>query len=618
MIVIERLNCPAESCYTQGVTRGVLRLAREERRMPINQMTIKLAGEAGQGVESGGAGFGKAMARGGLHIYGLQDYMSRIRGGHNFYQVRVSEQPLHCHEDEVHLLLAFNRTAVDEHLRELVPGAGIIHDTAVKVEAAQLAARGVQDFELPLVKIAEEVGGHRVMMNTAAIAAAAGVTEYDFDRIADVIATNFRRKGPQAVESNLRVARAAYDQARQRYAAGYAWKLRPVVGAPERMVINGNQALAFGALVAGCKFISTYPMTPASTITEWLAAKAAKFGIVQKQTEDEIAAILFAIGASHAGVRAMTATSGGGFCLMVEALGLAGMTETPLVVVDAQRGGPSTGLPTRTEQSDLEFVLHASHGEFPRIVLSVGTPVECFHTAIRAFNLAERYQTPVIILTDMLLSNTARTYEKDLFPVENVVRDRGQYLDYRALEQYTGEYQRHRPTETGISPRAVPGHPNAVYITTGDEHTSFGYITEDAQVRKEQMEKRMRKLEAAARELELPRWIGPADAELTLMTWGSTFGAVREAIDLLNADGIRANLLYFTDIFPLPEDALEAELRKARRLVDVELNYTGQLANVVRKLTGVKAHHKILKYTGRPFSPQEVAARVKAEVMVRV
>lgn len=586
--------------------------------MPTNAMTIKIGGEAGQGVESGGAGFARALARGGLHVYGLQDYMSRIRGGHNFYQIRVSEQPLHSHEEPVHLLLAFDRVTVDEHLAEIVPGGGLIHDPSVKVDPAALDAAGVQDFELPLIKIAEEQGGHRVMMNTAAIGAAAGVTEYDFERVADVVATNFRRKGPQAVESNLRVARAAYDYARERFASGYQWKLRTVPGAPQRMVINGNQALAYGALVAGCKFISTYPMTPASTITEWLAAKAAKFGIVQKQTEDELAAILFAIGASHAGVRAMTATSGGGFCLMVEALGLAGMTETPLVVVDAMRGGPSTGLPTRTEQSDLEFVLTASHGEFPRIVLAVGTPVECFETAIRAFNLAEKYQTPVIILTDMMLSNTARTYEKDLFDVQHVVRDRGALLDYQAIEQLAGEYRRHEPTPTGISARAIPGHPNAVWITTGDEHTVHGYITEDEEIRNQQMEKRMRKLELAAQDLRLPTWYGPENADLTFVGWGSTYGPIREATDRLNAEGLSTSFLYFTDIFPLPEEPLTALVNPPRRLVAVEQNFTGQLANVIRKFTGRKVDHRILKYSGRPFSPEEIVARVKSEVMARV
>src|SRR3954447_14264986 len=302
--------------------------------MPRNRMQIMVGGEAGQGVESGGAGFAKALARGGLHMFGLPDFMSRIRGGHNFYLVRVSEEQVWAQEDGVQLLLAFNTEAVELHLDEVVPGGGIIHDTAIKVDAARLAERGVKDFELPLIKIAEETGGNKIMMNTAAMGATAGITGLDFERIADIIRTNFRRKGDKVVDSNLAVAKEAYDLAAERYAAGYEWTLAAIPGAPQRMQINGNQAIAMGALAAGCRFISTYPMTPASTITEWLASHAARFGIVQKQTEDEIAAILMAIGAAHAGVRAMTASSGGGFCLMVEALGLAAMTETPLVIAE--------------------------------------------------------------------------------------------------------------------------------------------------------------------------------------------------------------------------------------------------------------------------------------------
>ena len=380
------------------------------------------------------------------------------------------------------------------------------------------------------------------------------------------------------------------------------------------MMMNGNQAIAMGALAAGCKFISTYPMTPASTITEWLAAHAARFGIVQKQTEDEIAAILMAIGAAHAGVRAMTASSGGGFCLMVEALGLAAMSETPLVIAEVQRAGPSTGLPTRTEQSDLEFVLYASHGEFPRIVVAPGTIEQCFEAGHRAFNLAEQYQTPVVILSDLFLSNAVRTVDMDAIDFNSVTIDRGELLDYAALDNITEEYVRHRPTESGISPRAIPGHPNAVYITTGDEHTAVGHNTEESDDRIEQMDKRMRKQDRVAREMRLPEWYGPANAEVTLVGWGSTFGALREAVDLLNAQGTSANFLQFVDIFPLDEDRITAELAKIRRMIVVEQNFTGQLAHVLRGLTGRKADKKINKYDGRPISPDEVVAAVMREV----
>lgn len=580
----------------------------------INRFQVRLGGEAGQGVESGGAGFARAVMRAGLHCFGLQDYMSRIRGGHNFFQVRVGEQPLYTFDDELHLLLAFNKETADLHWHDLVEGGGILHDSTVAVPNGELRDRGIRDFSMPLTKIAEQEGGHKIMMNTAAIGAMAGLTDFPFEWIANVIESNFKRKGADTVNSNLRVADVAYRDAQEQYGADFPWKLHAVPGAPKRMLMNGNQALAMGALAAGCKFISTYPMTPASTITEWLAAHAARFGIVQKQTEDEIAAILMAIGAAHAGVRAMTASSGGGFCLMVEALGLAAMTETPLVIAEVQRAGPSTGLPTRTEQSDLEFVLHASHGEFPRIVIAPGTIEQCFEAGHRAFNLAETYQTPVIVLSDLFLSNALRTIDLDAIDFQQVRIERGDLLDYAALDRLADEYVRHRPTESGISPRAIPGHERAVFITTGDEHTAEGYNTESAEDRNEQMDKRMRKLERAAQEMRPPSWYGPERADITLVGWGSTYGALREAADRLNASGISTNFLQFVDMFPLDEARITAELAKIQRMIVVEQNYTGQLAHVLRGLTGRKADRQINKYDGRPISPDEVVTAVTREV----
>jgi 2-oxoglutarate/2-oxoacid ferredoxin oxidoreductase subunit alpha len=582
----------------------------------VNRFQVRLGGEAGQGVESGGAGFARAVMRAGLHCFGLQDYMSRIRGGHNFYQIRVSENPLYTFDDSLHLLLAFNKETADLHWHDLMEGGGILHDAAVKVPADEMADSGIRDFWMPLTKIAEQEGGHKIMMNTAAIGAMAGLTEFPYEWIANVVESNFKRKGGDTVKNNLRVAEVAYRDAQEQYGVDFPWKLKAVPDAPKRMLMNGNQAIAMGALAAGCKFISTYPMTPASTITEWLAAHAAKFGIVQKQTEDEIAAILMAIGAAHAGVRAMTASSGGGFCLMVEALGLAAMSETPLVIAEVQRAGPSTGLPTRTEQSDLEFVLYASHGEFPRIVIAPGTIEQCFEAGHRAFNLAEVYQTPVIILSDLFLSNAVRTVEIDAIDFKQVKIDRGDYLDYAALDKLGGEYVRHEPTESGISPRAIPGHENAVYISTGDEHTAVGHNTEEADDRNEQMTKRMRKLERAAREdMRLPIWYGPDDAEITLVGWGSLYGALREASDLLTAQGTKTNFLQFVDMFPLDEDLITAEIDKIKRMVVVEQNFTGQLAHVLRGLTGRKADKKINKYDGRPISPDEVVEAVMREVV---
>jgi 2-oxoglutarate ferredoxin oxidoreductase subunit alpha len=582
----------------------------------INDFSLKIGGEAGQGVESSGAGFAKALARAGLWIYGLQDYMSRIRGGHNFYQVRVSDHEIWTFRDAVHMLLPFTPEAVERHWREIVPGGAMLYDSALKFDTAPLEAAGVKLFALPLLKIAEEQGGSRIMMNTAALGAVAGITEFAFEYIQDIIETNFKRKGPKVVEGNLKVARYAYEAGRDQFAAQYDWKLVARPG-PQRMVINGNQAIALGAIAAGCRFISGYPMTPATSILEYMNSKAHQFNIVAKQTEDEISGILAAIGAAHAGVRAMSATSGGGFSLWAEALGFAGCTETPVVLVDAQRAGPSTGLPTRTEQSDLAFVLHASHGEFPRIVLTPGTIEECFYQAARAFNLAEKYQCPVIIMQDLTQSNSIRSIDKDRFDFSQIRIDRGALLTAEELDRIQ-DYRRHLVTPDGISPRATPGHPNAVYVTTGDEHTEYGYITEESDIRRAQMEKRMRKLEVAAREMRLPERYGVSDAEITFVGWGSTYGAIREAVDVLNADGTRANMLHFMEVWPLDWTRVCALLDEARSLVLVEQNFTGQLGNLLRTYTGKTMDKKILKYDGRPISTDEIVAAVRGEVREEV
>ncbi len=585
--------------------------------MPIvNDFTLKIGGEAGQGVESSGAGFAKALSRAGLWIYGLQDYMSRIRGGHNFYQIRVHDREIWTFRDTIHLLLPFTAEAVERHWRELAPGGAMLYDRALKFDDAPLRAHGVQLFAMPLLKIAEEQGGSRIMMNTAALGAVAGITEFDFAYIEDIIESNFQRKGEKVVQGNLRVARFAYDAGREQFAGEYEWKLAPRPG-PQRMIVNGNQAIALGAIAGGCRFISGYPMTPATTILEYLNSKAHQFNIVAKQTEDEIAGILAAIGAAHAGARAMTATSGGGFSLWAEALGFAGCTETPLVLVDSQRAGPSTGLPTRTEQSDLAFVLHASHGEFPRIVLTPGTVEECFTQAARAFNLAERYQCPVIIMQDLTQSNAIRSIDKNRFDFAAIHVDRGALLTAEELERID-DYRRHLVTSDGISPRAVPGHPNAVYVTTGDEHTEYGFITEESDVRRAQMEKRMRKQDVAAQEMRLPERHGPADADVTFVGWGSTYGAIREAVDVLGADGLSANMLHFMEVWPLDWDQVKNMLEQAHSLVLVEQNFTGQLGNLLRSYTGVTMDKKILKYDGRPISADEIVAAVRGEVREEV
>ncbi|MBI5955488.1 MAG: 2-oxoacid:acceptor oxidoreductase subunit alpha, partial [Chloroflexi bacterium] len=472
--------------------------------------------------------------------------------------------------------------------------------------------RGILAFPVPLGKIVKDAGGTRAMVNTAALGAATGLTGYDFSKVASVIEDNFRRKGQDVVDLNLKIAQAALDYVRTTFASSFDYRLEPVSG-PPRMVINGNQAFCLGALAAGCKFVAAYPMTPSTTIIEFMSVRAARYGIVTKHTEDEIAAVCMAIGAGHAGVRAMASTSGGGFSLMVEALGLAGMTETPVVIVEAQRPGPSTGLATRTEQGDLLFLLHASQGEFPRIVLAPGTVEQCYEAGIRAFNLAERYQTPAIVISDEFLAGAIRSVEREAFDLSEATIDRGQILSDAELDTLDGPYRRYQFTGSGISPRAIPGHPKAVYPATSDEHDEEGHITEEADIRTRMVEKRMRKLEAARQEMRAPETYGSPEADITFLAWGSTYGPLREAVDVLNRSGRKANLVHLVDIWPFPGEKVVASLSRAKYIVDVESNYSGQMASLLRMHTGIVVNARILKYDGRALSPDYILAHLPEE-----
>lgn len=582
--------------------------------MSVAELTLKLAGEAGQGVESSGAGFARALHRAGLHVFTWSDYMSRIRGGHNSFAIRVSaSRPVGAPTDRVHLLLAFDEASVEAHLAEMEPGGLFLLDEPLARLVPRVEAAGVQGLAAPFSRIAEEAGGSKVMANTAALGMAAALMGVGLESIEGVIQENFgRRKGSGVAEANLRVARAGYDFALSNWKGRFRWPL-PATRADGRraILINGNQALGLGALAGGCRFIAAYPMTPASSLYEWLTAQANRYGMVSKQAEDEIAAITMAIGAAYAGARAMTATSGGGFSLMVEALGLAGMAEVPVVVVLAQRPGPSTGMPTRTGQGDLLFSLHASQGEFPRIVLAPGSQEECFEVGVRAFNLAERYQCPVIVLTDGFLANSFKSSPEASFDVAGVTIDRGEWLSPEELERLPGPYARYKVTPSGISPRALPGLPAAVQLACSDEHTELGHFEdEDAQNRVVQQSKRMRKLEAARAEMRPPQRYGPEEAEITLVGWGSSKGAIEEAVDRLQAEGVSANALHFVDIHPFPRSAVEA-IEAVRYLVVVEGNYTGQFARLLRAETGRKADEVITRDDGRPITPGYILARLE-------
>jgi 2-oxoglutarate ferredoxin oxidoreductase subunit alpha len=511
-------------------------------------MTIRIGGAAGDGVECSGYGFCRTITRGGLYVCGLPDHYSRIRGGHNSFSVRISDEPLYAHEDPVHVLLALTAETIPRHRDRIAEGGAIVYDTALDVPAGDFSGDDIRFIGVPMSTIAEEAAGTILARKTVALGFASGLTGFDLAPLQSVGHENFARKGQAVVDGNLAAIEVGYEEGLKQ-ASGFPHKLRSIPDAPPRIAINGTAAFALGALAGGCGFAAGYPMTPGSPVLHWLAADGDRYGVVVKHTEDEIAAINGAIGAAHMGARAMVPTSGGGFSLMVEAVGLARMTETPAVIYNTQRPGPATGLPTRQEQGDLLFTLRASQGEFLRFILAVATHEDAFVAGWRSFNLAEKYQTPAIVLSDHYVAVAVRTLEADALEFDAFQIDRGALLRREDLDGLEEPYQRFRATETGVSPRALPGHPKAVYVVTGNEHDERGAISEEPAIRTAQVDKRMREMAGMASEMSGPALYGPPEAETTLVCWGSTYGPAREAVDRLNAGRAgRANLLCFADL----------------------------------------------------------------------
>lgn len=571
-----------------------------------NDITLRIGGEAGMGLESSGAGFAQALVRGGLHIFGVPDFYSRIRGGHNFFTLRAAREPLYAIADPVHLLLALDMETIRRHIADVVPDGAVVYDSKDALPDT-FKRDDVRFIPAALTDLARDIGGLELMRNTLALGIAAGLLEFDLSYVESILRDNFARKGEDVVTSNLDVIRAGADLAAE-YKADYPFRLHAIPDAPQRIMLNGTQAFSMGALAGGCRFVAGYPMTPGSPVLIWFAQHGAQYGAVAKHVEDEISAINMAIGAAVMGARSLVPTSGGGYALMVEATGFAGISETPVVIYNAQRPGPATGLPTRTGQADLLFMLHAAQDEFPRMILAPGTLEEAFHLGWHAFNVAERYQTPVIVLSDQFLADAFRSLEADALDFDAVTLDRGALLTDADLDALTERYQRYRITESGISPRALPGHPNAIWVTESNEHDEYPRIVENAQNRIDQQSKRMRKAIPMAEDVPAPTWYGPEDASLTLICWGSTYGPAREAVDRLNAQATgAANLLNFSGLEPFPPTA-EVELRKARKSIVVEGNYTGQLEFLIRARTGLAVDGHIHRFDGRPFRPEFILA----------
>lgn len=578
------------------------------------RLSIMIGGEAGFGIATSGDILARAYARCGLGIAAYSEVPSLIRGGHNSFQLCLSTGEVDSIWEGVDFLIAFDRTSVDEHLAEVVPGGTIVFDgDELQLDSATLGRSDLRLMPVPLLALAKEHGAGVLMRNTVALGVAIALSRYDFEVLGKVLADQFRAKGDKVVGENVASAQAGFDYVMEHYPKELIRGLEGhICGAPRR-VMTGNHALALGALRAGMTVYTGYPMTPASPLLHWLVTKEEEFGIVAKQTEDEISAICMAIGASAAGARAMTGTSGGGFCLMTEALGLAGSAEVPLVVVEGQRPGPSTGLATRNEQADLFFVIHASQGEFPRAVLTPGDNEECFNAATLAFNLADRYQTPIIILGDRLVLEGTRDSAgcEDL----DVTVDRGKLLVGEKARAHNDEhgFKRYQVTPDGVSPRAALGSGGVVVTYNGNEHNEYGDTEEDAANRTAMVEKRMRKLEGLRREVPPPVRHGPEKPEATLVGWGSTKMPALEALRMLELEGAthRVAYLHFPSVWPMDRDAVREKLEAGGRLVAVESNATGQLAELLARETGVRIADRVLRYDGRPITPQQIIRGLK-------
>lgn len=573
--------------------------------MAVSEFVWKIGGEAGYGIMLTGRIFAKACTRSGLNVYAYSEYPSLIRGGHNVMSIRVSNEQIYSPVKTVNILVALNKETIDKHQKYLAPSGIIIYDSDEIKEKISFR-KDISVVPVPMQELVKQVQGVKIMRNIVGLGATASLINLDLKILEQTIISAFggKHKTIEIVQKNLKALKHGYEFIRNNFKKESPYKLNRNRNQTGRIILDGNEAITLGALKAGCKFYAAYPMTPATSILHELAALEREYGLIVKQTEDEISAINMTIGASYAGVRAMCATSGGGFCLMTEGLGLAGITETPIVVVNAQRPGPSTGLPTRTEQGDLRFTIHASQGEFPRVVIAPGDIDECFHETFNAFNLAEKYHLPVIILTDKFLA--ASYVSTKSFETKNlkVIRE--------SFAKTLGKnYLRYAFTNSGISPRSVPGEKGGIFIATGNEHNPYGHISENPENRTKMVDKRSRKLEKLMKELPEPKLYGSKNAKLTIVSFGSLKGPILEAIKILDKEKIKVNYLHFSYVYPLKIKTLQQTAKKTKKLLLIEQNSTAQFRSLIKEHALIDIPNTLLKYDGRQLTPEEICERVR-------
>ena len=573
----------------------------------FDSISLAIGGEAGQGIATPGDILARIFVRRGLHLNTYNAYQSIIRGGHIFLYVRVSDEEIHTHGDKLDLLVCLNQDTMDRHLQLMGPGTRVLYngDTVKPGEAAD----GVQLCPLPVSQLNKS--RNRLVLNTMAVGAAMSLLRLDFGILEESLNLRFQRQGQAVIDQNVEVALAGYDYAKATFES---FPGNVPTGAKPLAVWSGNDALAMGAAAAGIKFYAAYPMSPASGILHWMAQNARNLGIMVRQVEDEISVANMVIGAAHVGCRAMCATSGGGFALMTEAVGSAGMMEIPAVFVDVQRAGPSTGVPTKTEQGDLWQVLGASQGDFERFIVAPKNSLDCFNTMPELFNLIDKAQCPGIVVSDLLIAEGRYSIDPDLLDMHPKI-DRGELITEAASPN---GYKRYKDTDTGISPRALPGLEGYVHVVATDEHDEDSTLISDEftnpHKRRKMVEKRGRKFETVVKDIEPPELEGPEDAQVTLVGWGSTYGVIKEAVALLKEQGVMVNQLPIKWIVPFHGEAIVEILSRSKQVIVVENSYSGQFYRYMRSETGLSVDGHIRKYDGEPFMPHHIVDGVLEQV----
>lgn len=565
----------------------------------------KIAGFAGEGIKIAGLIFSKTCFKHGLYVHGYTEYPSLIRGGHNTFQVLASSEQTLAPQTQLNLLVALNQNGLKKHQAELNKQSLILTDAQLNQDFLKNFAFKNQLVDIPLNQLVQQAGGSHLMINIVAVGASCFFLGLNLTILKQIIDKSFAKKGTVVVKLNQKAAQAGYNYAEKNYPALALHQSLPVVKKQASLFLTGNQAIALGAIAGGMKFYTAYPMTPATSILHFLAAKAKSADLAVRHAEDEIGVINSAIGAGFAGVRSMVATSGGGFSLMTEGLGLAGISETPVVIVNSMRPGPASGMPTWSGQGDLLFSINASQDEFPRIVLTPGDPEEAFNLTKSAHNLAEKYQLPVIILADKYLSESYFTVPK----FKTVHQNQRFALAETKKRSARKPFPRYQSNHSGISLRSLPGQPGGIHLANSYEHDQFGYATEESDVRRQQVDKRQRKVARlfANKDIIKPRLFGPKTASRTLVSWGSNKGAILQAMRRLKD----LNFIHFSWIWPFPKQEFIHLVQSCNNLISLECNSTGQLNRLIREQTGISIKHQLLQYDGRPFYAEEIIKEIE-------